>query len=248
MGEIFLPFLLLQDLRIFYHKYCISQYGDKNMALIFGKDIIVPETIGNSKIDKIQNELNDKASTDTVEAIKSSLEEQINVKASNDSVESIKSSLEEQIIANANPTGTMLPYSGSSAPSGWLICDGSAISRTTYSKLFEVIGTTYGEGDESSTFNIPNMEDKTVWGASGNLGTTKSAGLPNITGQVNLCGAWYGISSSGALYTSGTSNAPSGNDTTGTGVYFNASRSNSIYGNSSTVQPPALCLNFIIKY
>jgi hypothetical protein len=62
------------------------------MALIFGKDIIVPETIGNSKIDKIQKELNDKASTDTVEAIKSSLEEQINVKADISSLSSVASS------------------------------------------------------------------------------------------------------------------------------------------------------------
>lgn len=58
------------------------------------------------------------------------------------------------------PCGSILPYAGSSAPTGWLICDGSAISRTTYSDLFTVCSTTYGVGDGSSTFNIPNLKGK----------------------------------------------------------------------------------------
>ena len=53
-------------------------------------------------------------------------------------------------------TGMIIPFGGSTAPSGWLKCDGSEVSRTTYSNLFSVIGTTYGAGDGSTTFNIPN--------------------------------------------------------------------------------------------
>ena len=56
--------------------------------------------------------------------------------------------------------GEIRMYSGSSAPTGWLICDGSAVSRTTYSDLFNIIGTTYGSGDGSTTFNLPNMKGR----------------------------------------------------------------------------------------
>lgn len=54
------------------------------------------------------------------------------------------------------PTGTVVPFAGATAPDGFLICDGSAISRTRYADLFAVIGTTYGAGDGNSTFNLPN--------------------------------------------------------------------------------------------
>ena len=57
-------------------------------------------------------------------------------------------------------TGTVIMYAGSSAPTDWLICDGSAISRTTYSDLFSVIGTDYGVGNGTTTFNIPNLKGK----------------------------------------------------------------------------------------
>lgn len=58
------------------------------------------------------------------------------------------------------PTGTILDYAGSSAPSGYLMCDGSAVSRTTYAALFGVIGTTYGAGDGSTTFNLPDCRGR----------------------------------------------------------------------------------------
>lgn len=56
----------------------------------------------------------------------------------------------------AAPVGTIVAFGGTTAPTGWLICDGSAISRTTYADLFAVIGTAYGTGDGSTTFNLPN--------------------------------------------------------------------------------------------
>ncbi|MEM3097395.1 MAG: tail fiber protein, partial [Nitrososphaerales archaeon] len=58
------------------------------------------------------------------------------------------------------PTGTILSYGGSTAPSGWLLCDGSEVSRTTYSALFNVIGETYGVGDGSTTFNLPDLRGR----------------------------------------------------------------------------------------
>ncbi len=59
-----------------------------------------------------------------------------------------------------NPTGTIVVYAGSTAPTGYLIADGSAVSRTTYSALFTAIGTTYGAGDGSTTFNLPNLQGR----------------------------------------------------------------------------------------
>ncbi len=58
------------------------------------------------------------------------------------------------------PIGTILPYSDTAIPSGYMICDGRAISRTLYSDLFDIIGTKYGEGDGSTTFNIPDLKGK----------------------------------------------------------------------------------------
>lgn len=62
--------------------------------------------------------------------------------------------------------GTIYLFAGSSVPSGFLLCDGSAISRSTYASVFSVIGTTYGAGDGSTTFNLPDLTGKVVIGAS----------------------------------------------------------------------------------
>lgn len=59
-----------------------------------------------------------------------------------------------------SPVGSIMQYAGSSAPSGWLLADGSAVSRTTYASLFTAIGTAYGSGDGSTTFNLPNLKGK----------------------------------------------------------------------------------------
>lgn len=66
------------------------------------------------------------------------------------------------------PVGTISLFAGSTAPSGYLICDGSAVSRTTYSNLFSVISTTYGDGDSSTTFNLPNLKGKVPVGLDSN--------------------------------------------------------------------------------
>lgn len=62
------------------------------------------------------------------------------------------------------PIGSIMPYPKATAPENWLICDGSAISRTDYSELFNAIGTTFGEGDGSTTFNLPNIKGRTIVG------------------------------------------------------------------------------------
>ena len=73
--------------------------------------------------------------------------------------------------------GTILPWSKTTAPTGFLKCDGSAVSRDTYNQLFQVIGTTYGSGDGSTTFNLPDLTSRSVVGAntSTNVGQTGGA-------------------------------------------------------------------------
>lgn len=65
------------------------------------------------------------------------------------------------------PAGTLSQYAGSSAPSGYLLCQGQAVSRTTYSKLFAIVGTTYGTGDNSTTFNLPDLRGRVPVGLNG---------------------------------------------------------------------------------
>ena len=74
-----------------------------------------------------------------------------------------------QIVGNTNiiPSGALFPYSGSTVPSGYLLADGSAVSRTTYSTLFTLFGTTYGVGDGSTTFNIPDLRGRVPAGKDG---------------------------------------------------------------------------------
>lgn len=64
--------------------------------------------------------------------------------------------------------GLIMPYAGTSAPSGWLDCDGSAVSRATYNGLFKAIGTTWGSGDGSTTFNVPDLRGLFIRGAGAN--------------------------------------------------------------------------------
>ena len=88
-----------------------------------------------------------------------------------------------EIGQNATPLGTVIMFAGSSAPIDYLICDGSAVSRTTYAGLFAVIGTTYGAGDTTTTFNIPDLRGLFVRGVgpSNVLGSTQSSNIGSHT-------------------------------------------------------------------
>ena len=155
-------------------------------------------------------------------------------------------------LSGGNPVGTVIAFAANSAPDGYLLCNGSAVSRTTYADLYAKIGTTYGSGNGSTTFNLPNLTDKFIQG-SGTAGTSMSAGLPNITGNISAHDGRKGNQSKGAFAL--VSNQGRGDRDTGTAdigniLYysFDASRSSSIYGASTTVQPPALTMRMYIKY
>ena len=158
--------------------------------------------------------------------------------------------------AGADLTGMIFAFAGNSIPSGFLLCDGSKVSRTTYKKLFDVIGTTYGAGDGSTTFTLPNLIDRFIEGSSA-AGDYREAGLPNITGSFDIR-RWndgtMAHNSTGAMriiYEIGD-NAYAANKTDTMfredRINFDASHSNNIYGNSTTVQPPAVTMRYIIKY
>ena len=72
--------------------------------------------------------------------------------------------------------GSIVPYPGSVLPEGFLVCDGSAVSRDDYSDLFEIIGTTYGSGDGSTTFNLPNLSGRVALGSSSNYALASAGG------------------------------------------------------------------------
>jgi microcystin-dependent protein len=76
---------------------------------------------------------------------------------------------------SAAPAGTVVAFAGQSLPQGWLLCDGSAVSRNTYPVLFGIVGTTYGEGDMVTTFNVPDLRGRTT------IGTGQGGGLTNRT-------------------------------------------------------------------
>lgn len=158
----------------------------------------------------------------------------------------------KSIVYDGVPTGTVLSFAGKTAPTNYLLCNGQAVSRTAYADLFKVIGTTYGAGDGSSTFNLPNLVDRFVEGGS-TSGATKSAGLPNIKGGAGVY-LWTAENAGGAFSLMETTGNPLAGSLTressikhSMGFNFDASKSNSIYGASNTVQPPAIVMQYIIK-
>jgi microcystin-dependent protein len=148
------------------------------------------------------------------------------------------------------PTGTIIAYASNGAlPDGYLECDGSAVSRTTYADLFDAIGTTWGSGNGSTTFNLPSLNGYWLKGSS-TAGSSISAGLPNITGDTSNYAVSADSAPSGAFsqVTIGTRNSQGTSPATYAKNVFSASNSNSLYGASTTVSVSSKTVRFIIKY
>ena len=147
------------------------------------------------------------------------------------------------------PTGMIAFFHATTPPEGWLPCNGQKVSRTTYANLFSVIGTTYGSGDGSTTFTLPNLHHRFLEGTTtaSEVGDYVEAGLPNISGQIKNVSETFGSSDgtcSGAFSKENASlnrNTPDGLDAGPTGIInFSASKSSSTYGKSSTIQPASI--------
>lgn len=170
------------------------------------------------------------------------------------------------------PAGMIMPFAGpvENIPAGWLLCDGSAVSRSEYANLYDAIGVCWGTGDNATTFNLPDLRGMFLRGVSGdsgndpdadsrvvltdnggntgnNVGSYQGDAIRNITGLVNGSGiSWPDIWGEGAFQTmtssGGHSSSSSGN---GRGFTFDASRVVPVGGDN---RPKNVYVTYIIKY
>ena len=167
----------------------------------------------------------------------------------------INSDIKASLIALL-PAGVIIPFAGTSVPSGYLLCNGARVSRTTYARLFAAVGTLYGAGDGSTTFALPDLRDRVLQGSSSThaAGSYIAAGLPNITGNTDI----GGFSKITAEPTGAFANTvltkdavlqqiSSSNHNLETGN-FNANRVSKLYGASGTVQMASVVTQYLIKY
>ena len=179
----------------------------------------------------------------------------------------------DKLDSASSATGTVQMYAGSTAPNGWLICNGQTVSRTTYAALFAVIGTTYGAGDGSTTFNVPNLVNKTVRGAE-TVGSTGGAdtvalGTENLPVHTHGGGSLTAASAGGHSHSvakrnatiSGSVNAVEINSGLGTQsavggcVYSSGAHTHTISGETDStgsgsavdITNPYVMLHYIIK-
>jgi len=168
------------------------------------------------------------------------------------------------------PTATIVPWSSASVPTGFLECNGQAVSRSTYSALFAIVASTYGGGDGSSTFNVPDLQDNVAMGKSGTKALASTGGANTVASTGNVggstanatlstgqlashshpggrgnVGSSFAYTASGPNYQSGGSAAGTGNAGSGSGHSHNMSATFS--GDATSVLQPYLTIIYIIK-
>ena len=169
------------------------------------------------------------------------------------------------------PTATIVPWSSSSVPTGFLECNGAAVSRSTYSALFAIVGTTYGAGDGASTFNLPDLQDNVAMGKSGTKALASTGGANTVTSTGNIGGTTANATLSTAQLASHShtaanvgpnrissiqdnnpyynANMPVANSTgnTGSGTGHQHNMSATFSGDATSVVQPYLTIIYIIK-
>jgi microcystin-dependent protein len=156
---------------------------------------------------------------------------------------------------DGNPAGSILMFGAASAPTGYHLCDGAAISRTTFATLFGVIGTTFGVGDGSTTFNVPNMAGRYPRQDTAHLATTGGADTHDhaLNGGSTTAVAHVAVDSGGAVQVKTATTAsytPSkAGASFGAGTAAAQTIGAEVIGQTATANndPPFLNLNFIIK-
>ena len=142
-------------------------------------------------------------------------------------------------------TGTIISYSNGTLLTGYLDCDGSAISRTTYANLFAVVGTTYGSGDGSTTFNLPDLQDNHPIGVSGTKALGTKAGSASTTlATTNLASHTHTLYKTNYTATQVNIGAVQGRQ-----LAYQVTSSTSSAGSGTAVDtfPPYIALKFMIK-
>ena len=150
--------------------------------------------------------------------------------------------------ANPTPTGSVIAFAGQTAPSGWLLCQGQAVSRSTYVDLFDIIGTTYGVGDNSTTFNLPDLRAEFVrgWDAGRGIdigrvfGSSQGGAIQSHTHSMT-----YERGSEAAGSTTNANGFLSLNADTSLGTYTNTSVINATGGGET--RPRNVAMQYIIK-
>jgi microcystin-dependent protein len=158
------------------------------------------------------------------------------------------------------PTGTVVAFAASSPPSGWLVCNGAAVSRTTYAALFGVLGTTYGAGDGSTTFNLPDLRGEFVRGLDLGRGVDSGRVLGSAQASQNLAHTHTASTASAGAHshTTGEAVAPGGGSisygpgerTTTTTTSSDGAHTHTVTVNSSggsEARPRNVALVYIIK-
>jgi microcystin-dependent protein len=157
---------------------------------------------------------------------------------------------------NSIPTGGLMMWPTASAPTGYLLCNGTAVSRTTYAALFAVIGTTFGVGDNSTTFNLPNYTNRVPVGAGGLYATAATGGSKDAIvvshthtatvtdpGHSHQTGSTTTDTGFNSARSTGTSGVATSTATTGITVGISTTGSSGTDAN----MPPYLAINYIIK-
>lgn len=140
--------------------------------------------------------------------------------------------------------GSIMMHAGTQPPSGYLLCQGQAVSRIAYAKLFEVCGTRFGIGDGTNTFNVPDMRNKFPLGSNSNLGSIGG------TDKVSITLAQNGPHTHGILATSSATafGAYALTCSSESAMPLSANTSSSGTGEAHNNMPPYLSLNYIIKF
>ena len=156
------------------------------------------------------------------------------------------------------PAGTLLPFAGTEVPDGYLLCNGANVSRTDYANLFAAIGTKWGEGDGSTTFTLPDFNDRFIEGTTDTerVGQYLEAGAPNISGYFgsvikgnrdNSTPIATGVFVDKGSIGSKTGGSYSGSEPYWRGTDFLASSASTVYGASNTLQPQSAQTLIMIK-
>jgi hypothetical protein len=155
------------------------------------------------------------------------------------------------------PTGGLMMWPTSSAPSGYLMCDGTAVSRTTYAALYAIVGTTFGAGDGTTTFNLPNYTNRMPYGTTiGVTGGSADAVVVSHTHTATVTDPGHSHTISPPYQTNINSGQTGRNDSSQS--QLNSATSSAVTGISVTNSttgvsatnanlPPYLGINFIIK-
>lgn len=154
------------------------------------------------------------------------------------------------------PPGSLIPFaSGGSVPEGFLACDGSAVSRSTYADLFLAIGTAWGAGNGTTTFNVPNLTGRFVVGVGGTDGAgnpVSSVGQTGGSESVTLTTAQipahtHGFSTAGASFMGVNGAGAFGYGAGANGAVASTATGSAGSGNSHTNMPPFASVQWIIK-